>query len=646
MPDPSAPPTVSWPLNGGDLGNRRYSPLTAIDRNNVAKLKGVWRTSLLGSGTGPQFSGEATPVVVDGVMFVSTGANDVFAIDIDTGDLKWIYRAMLDPGITTVCCGWVNRGVASGAGRIYEGQLNGKLVALDQETGEIVWSVQAEPWQDGLTITSAPLYYNGLVVTGFAGAELGVRGRVKAYNADNGELVWTFYTVPAPGDFGHETWAADNDLWMHGGATVWQTPAADPELDLIYFSTGNPGPDFNGGVRAGDNLFSSSVVALDASTGEYRWHFQQVHHDLWDYDSATPVVLFDIEIDGRMRHALAAANKTGWVYILDRTNGEPLIGIEERAVMQEPRQATSPTQPYPLGEPFVPHSIDIDPEGFELVNGGRIFTPFWTDYVIAKPGISGGANWPPSSYDPQRQLLYVCATDSASVFRAWEIESDRPPVGELYIGGDFGRNPMPRLGIFAAMDMRTNTIAWRKHWPVNCFSGSTATAGGLVFVGRSDGRFTALDSDTGAQLWEFQTDSGINAPPTVFEHRGKQYVAIFAGGSVFAGSDRGGSVWLFGLDGEIEPVTPGQYAPALSSVAEGPSDLAAGATLYGTICATCHGVDGTGGHGGPAFAAELARADIQQMVIAGRNEMPAFGTSLSGEQIRDVSAHLETMMAR
>ena len=188
-----------------------------------------------------------------------------------------------------------------------------------------------------------------------------MRGRVKAYDADDGSLVWTFFTVPGPGELGHDTWPQDNDIWRHGGATVWQTPAVDPTLGLIYFSTGNPGPDFNGAIRAGDNLFSTSIVALDAMTGEYRWHFQQVHHDLWDYDSPSPVVLFDLEIDGRERKGLAQASKTGWVYILDRTNGEPLVGIEERAVPQEPRQATSATQPFPVGDPFVPHSMEIAP---------------------------------------------------------------------------------------------------------------------------------------------------------------------------------------------------------------------------------------------------------------------------------------------
>ncbi|HET7923576.1 MAG TPA: PQQ-binding-like beta-propeller repeat protein, partial [Rhodanobacteraceae bacterium] len=281
----TAPPRAGWPTNGGNLKNQRYSPLESINRTNVGALKGVWRTHLNGSGVAPQYSGEAQPIVHDGVIYVITGADDVFALSVETGAVLWQYLAKLDPKITSVCCGWTSRGVGIGEGKIFVGMLDGRLAALDQRTGTEVWSIQAERWEEGFSITSAPLYYDGMVVTGFSGAEIGVRGRVKAYDADDGKLLWTFYTIPGPGEIGHDTWPQDNEVWMHGGATVWNTPAVDPELGLIYFSTGNPGPDFNGAVRAGDNLFTASVVALDARTGQYRWHFQEVHHDLWDYDA-------------------------------------------------------------------------------------------------------------------------------------------------------------------------------------------------------------------------------------------------------------------------------------------------------------------------------------------------------------------------
>jgi PQQ-dependent dehydrogenase (methanol/ethanol family) len=322
-----APPSDRWPTNGGNIYNQRYSSLDEINLETVGNLGAVWRVHLEGSGVGQKYSGEAQPIVSDGVIYLVTGANDVFAISVVSGQIEWRYSANLDPDISPICCGWTSRGVGLGDGKVYVGQLDGQLVALDQRTGQVVWSTQAARWEDGYSITSAPLYYDGLVITGFAGAEYGIRGRVSAFHAADGSPAWVFHTIPGPGEVGHDTWPQDNEVWMHGGASVWQTPAVDPKLGLLYFSTGNPGPDFNGAVRAGDNLFSVSIVAIDVATGQYRWHFQQVHHDLWDYDSPSPVVLFDVEIDGVVREALAEASKTGWVYILDRTNGEPLIGI-------------------------------------------------------------------------------------------------------------------------------------------------------------------------------------------------------------------------------------------------------------------------------------------------------------------------------
>ncbi len=267
--------------------------------------------------------------------------------------------------------------------------------------------------------------------------------------------------MPGPGEPGHETWPQDSDAWTRGGAGIWQTPAIDPELGLIYFTTGNPGPDLNGGVRKGDNLYSVSVVALDAKTGKYRWHFQQVHHDIWDYDSPNPVVLFDAPYEGKMRKGLVEVSKTGWAYILDRETGKPLIGIEEKPVPQEPRQATAPTQPFPIGDAIVPQQVDIVPEGVRIdangnvPNNGRIFTPFWTDPITVKPGTMGGANWPPSSYDPESHLLYVCATDRISTF--WVREPlETPGPNKVYMGGAFGQADVDDAGVFAAVDVRTN----------------------------------------------------------------------------------------------------------------------------------------------------------------------------------------------
>lgn len=641
------PPASGWLTNGGNLYNQRYSPLTRVNRANVADLKAVWRTHLNGSGDGPKYSGEAQPLVHEGVIYIITGADGVFAVSVDTGEILWEYDAGLDEEIDVICCGWTSRGVGLGEGKVFVGQLDGRLLALDQATGKPVWSVQVEKWQEGFSLTSAPLYYDHMVITGVAGAEYGIRGRVKAFAADDGSLLWTFYTIPGPGQPGHDTWPQNNDVWMHGGGSVWQTPAVDPELGLIYFSTGNPGPDFNGAVREGDNLFTDSIIALDVETGEYRWHYQQVHHDIWDYDGSSPVVLFDVTIQGRVQKAVAQVNKTGWVYILDRITGKPLIGIDERPVPQEPRQATAASQPYPAGDAVIPQFIDIAPEGYQLINQGRIFTPFYGAVgVPVQPGMSGGGNWPPNSYDPVRQVLYVCATEGASTYTGGDRDNEIPPDGERYGGGDFGLRPFPNRGVFAAMDMTTNRIVWRYRWQDMCYSGSVTTAGDLVFVGRNDGRLMALDADTGLAMWEFQTDAGLNAPPGVFEYAGEQYIVAYSAGNLFAGSASGDSLWLFSLNGTMDPVMPpdtrissDELAVAEQNRAE--ANINKGRELYVNACLPCHGEEGRGGHGGGAALDKLKNfGTVLRTITNGKNDMPAFGAALTAEQIRDVGAFI------
>jgi alcohol dehydrogenase (cytochrome c) len=647
--DLTAVPTTGWITNGGNIYNQRYSPLDQINRDNVSELKAVWRARLDGSGAGPRHSGAAQPIVFDGVVYIVTGDNDVFAIGIETGDRLWKYSAFLDPEISTACCGWTSRGVGLGDGKIFVGQLDGKLVALDQKTGEPVWSVQSERWQDGYTITSAPLYLDGLVITGFAGAEFGTRGRVKAYDATDGSHRWTFYSVPEPGQPGSETWPSDSDAWKNGGGAVWQTPAADPDLGLIYFHTANPGPDFNGSGREGDNLFTSSVVALEASTGKLRWYFQTVHHDIWDYDGATPVMLFDAEFDGKKRRGIAAASKTSWVYILDRTDGTPLIGIEEQLVPQEPRQKTSPTQPFPLGDAITPQRIDVAPEGFKLVNEGKIFTPYWDDPVVATPGALGGMNWPPASYDPMTQTMYLCASDQIQIFKAEDIGAFEE--GEHFLGGGFNFVQIPTTGYFAALDLKTNRLVWRQHWGDTCYSGSSVTAGGLVFVGRNDGRLLALDSSDGSWLWEFQTGAGVNAPSGIFEHNGKQYVVVYSAGNLFARSPKGDSVWLFALHGnmnQVEPALPSGLestisAEVLAGLDPENADLAAGARIYNQVCAFCHAASGAGGHDGVPLVNATDTMSNARITFAGRNKMPAFGSAYTPEEIRDLGAYVATL---
>jgi quinohemoprotein ethanol dehydrogenase len=646
-----AAPTDAWPTNGGSFYNQRWSPLAEINRDNVADLKAEWRVHLNGSGLETRYSAEGTPVYQDGVLYITTGDSDAFAVDVDSGEMLWEYNSQYPEEMgEAVCCGWDNRGVALGDDKVFLGQLDARLVALDKASGEIAWETQSVRWQDGYSITGAPLFYDGMVITGYSGAEKGVRGLVEAFDADSGEKLWTFYTIPGPGEFGHDTWPQDNNAWEFGGGTVWQTPALDPELGLIYFSTGNPGPDMNGTMREGDNLFTDSIVAIDVRTGEYRWHFQQVHHDLWDYDAPNPVILFDMEYEGETRKAVAEAGKTGWVYILDRITGEPIIGVEEKPVPQIPEQFTSATQPYPVGDAFVPQFIDVAPEGTQLVNQGRIFTPFLYEPVLVQPGLAGGANWAPSAYDPNRQIMYICASESSVAASMVDVEIPDEHSGKSWTGGKFGGSKRPTVGIVAAMDMTTNKLVWQYRWQDACYSGFLATAGDLLFVGRNDGRLTALDIDTGMELWGFQSGAGMNAPAISFEKDGKQYIAAYSGGNLFQGSPRGDSLWLFSLSGQMEEASPGDTLLSLGNsdteavavvFAEGDPDYAAGEILFQQTCLPCHGDDGMGGHNNAMPLNNITDIrDAITIVSTGRNSMPTFTGALTPEQIRDVSGYV------
>jgi quinohemoprotein ethanol dehydrogenase len=570
----AAQPRSNWITNGGTISNQRYSPLDQVNTGNVAQLKGLWHVHLR-SGIAGKYSGEAQPIVYKNVIYIITGADDVFAIDARTGATKWSYRANLNQKINTICCGWTNRGVALGDGRVYFGQLDGKVVALDQKTGRVAWSKQLANFRLGTTITSAPLYYNGRVHIGMSGGEYGIRGRLTALDAKTGKEVWRFYTIPAPGEVGHETWPSDNDSWKHGGAPVWQTPSVDPELGLLYFSTGNASPDFNGAARAGDNLFSSSILALDAKTGKYRWHFQQVHHDIWDYDAPSPTVLFNVSVNGKERRAIAEVGKTGWVYILDRENGRPLIGIDEKAVPQAPAQKSAPTQPYPRGDATVAHSVQPEafrtfaktlPKGTQLTNGGRIFTPYTPGgTAVSTPSSLGGTNWWPMSYNHKTGYLYVCGLQQAQLFEGGKTAVYKS--GKQFYGSAIAPQATPS-GTFTAIDASTNRMVWQKQFTDSCYSGSTTTAGNLVFVGRNDGHLQAYNAANGNRLWSFQTGAGANNTASVFSLDGKEVVAFYAAGSALAGSPHGDDLWLFGLDGKLGPASSGSPTGAKKHAGE------------------------------------------------------------------------------
>ena len=535
----AAPPAGDWITAGGDLSLRRYSPLSQINTTNVSGLKQAWKHDLDKSGAGPKYSQEGSPIVHNGVVYIPTGNNDVFAIDGKTGQRLWKYESQISQKITTVCCGWLSRGLGLGEGKIFSAQLDGWLVALDQRTGQVVWRTRNVRWQEGYTMTVPPIYYKGLVFVGMSGGEFGARGHFTAYNASNGQMAWRFYTCPQPGDIGGHTWSGDE--WMTCGSTVWSYPAIDPVTNTMYFSTSNADPWTGRGP--GQNLFSASIVALDSMTGLYRGHYQQVHHDIWDYDCPSPPVLFDAVIDGRLRQGVAEACKTGWVYILDRHTMQPLIGIVEKRVPQNKEQNTWPTQPYPIGDAFARQCADKklfsgkapDEKPYKVA---CIFEPINTKrFTAVAPGALGGANWPPLSVNPQTNFTYVCSANMQNALKAVPKAQLVHQGGQGFVGVLFALGKAKGLssfsGNFTAIDLRTNKIAWRKNWTQMCASGSFTTGGGLVFTGQPDGTFLAYNAMTGEQLWSQKLESGVNAPGITYTIDGKQYVLILAGGGTF-----------------------------------------------------------------------------------------------------------------
>ena len=543
-----------WITSGGALNNQRYSTLNQINTSNVSQLRGVWMTRL-GSGRGSKYRFEADPLVVNGVMYIPTGNDDVFALDAKTGRKLWEWDSDIPQVNDLICCGWDNRGVAVGEGKVFTGLLDGSFVALDQQTGKLLWRTQLEDYKDGFSLTGAYRYYDGLVFTGISGAENGIRGRVYGLDAKDGHEVWRFYTVAGPGEVGADSWPSATDpdpekaaAYTHGGATVWQGPALDPELGMLYFSTGNAGPDYDGSMRPGDNLFAASIVAIDYKTGQYKWHFQEVHHDIWDFDAPSPVVLFDQTYNGVPKKGLYEAGKTGWLYLLDRTNGQPLVGINETPVEQEPRQATAATQPIPVGDPYMNQCGDPVP-GFPITK--CIYGTFWDQPVVFHPLGGGGTEWSPTAYSPQNGLIYVTAAEQDGTLAVRQLP--------FVLGKTYTRSVSPTpLGApinstYTAMDSKTNKIVWQKRENFGQSYGSLATAGGLVLRGKVDGNLVAYDAQSGDELWSFQTGLPISAPPMTWSDGKDQFITLAVGGN------RGGlittdgdQVWTFSLNGLVD----------------------------------------------------------------------------------------------
>ena len=681
---------TEWSTNGGATWNQRYSTLDQIDTSNVSRLKGVWRTHLNGSGVGAKYSGESQPVVQDGVVYVTTGNDDVFAVSVATGKILWEHKSGIDQSITTICCGWLNRGVALGDGRVYVGQLDGKVVALDQKTGEPVWTRQLVQWQKGQTITGAPLFLDGTIYLGVVGADFGTRAFLEAMDAATGDSVWRFYTIPGPGEPGHETWP-DNESYLHGGAAVWSTPAYDEDLNLLYITTGNAGNDWWGGNRAGDNLYAASIVAIDKDTGKVKWHFQEVHHDIWDYDTPSPAVLFDVDRDGKTIKGLGAPGKTGWLYLLDRETGKPLYGIDETPVPQSDEQKTAKTQPIPRTGEFIPHGapttaeielvksqIPGDAKKLPVVVAQEMFTPPSTKHMLVyRPGPQGGNNWMPSSYNQETEMFYVC-----SALQTVGVQSaDRtfaPGKAFAGIGAIAGISFSQGSGTLTAIDAGSGRVTWQKQWSEPCYSGTVTTAGNLVFVGRNNGELEAYDAETGDRVWHFQTGAGANDTVAVFEQDGKEYVVFLAAGNSLAATAHGDSLWLFSLDGTMGPVAAPSSGSGTKHAGEGggaqgansgggggnagggkagggnagggngggqtgTGNAAAGKTVFADNCAGCHGSLGTGGNGGPdltTIPTAKQQAAVVEQVRNGGGGMPAFKDQLTEKQIRDVATYV------
>ncbi|MBM3774044.1 MAG: PQQ-dependent dehydrogenase, methanol/ethanol family, partial [Acidobacteria bacterium] len=467
----------AWRTYGKDYRGWRHSALAEITPANVGRLAPVWMFQ-----TGVSGKNETTPLVFDRSMFVTGPLNHAWALDLATGNRIWRYHKQMPEGVN-ICCGPVNRGFAVLGDRLYKVNLESELVALDSKTGRTLWSSRIDDIERGYSATVAPLVVKDMVLVGIAGAEFGVRGFIDAYDAASGRRRWRFYTVPAPGEPGGETWGGDS--WMRGGGSTWITGTYDPELNLTYWGTGNPGPDMNGDVRPGDNLYTDSVVALDASTGKLKWHFQFTPHDVHDWDAISDPVLVDLAFRGRKVKALMQANRNGFFYLLDRTNGRMLLARAYTKVTWADGIA-------PGGRPILVKGQDATEEGNKSC-----------------PGIGGGHNWQATAYSPQTGLYYFSTTDGCHIYYKYDQEFVE---GQWYQASTVTGVPKePTTGAILAVNPATGQTSWRFDMVSPPTGGILSTAGGLVFSGDREGYLFALDARSGKPLWRFQTGGVVIA---------------------------------------------------------------------------------------------------------------------------------------
>ena len=490
----------NWLNYHGGYSGQRHSGLTEITPENVKNLRLKWAFQ---ERMSEKF--ETTPLALDGVLYITVPPGDVYALDAETGARLWRYSRNLPPKLIA-CCGLVNRGLGMLGDRLFMATLDAYTIALDRKTGRLLWESKMIDYSQGYSGTLAPLVVKDKVMTGTAGGEYGIRGFIDAYDVETGERSWRFYTIPGPGEFGHDTWAGDS--WRRGGASIWITPSYDPELNLVYWGVGNPGPDWNGDVRLGDNLFSDSVVALDADTGERKWHFQFTPHDVHDWDATQVMVLFDSEYKGEERKLLVTFNRNGFSYLLDRESGEFLRADEY--VKQD-------------------WAIGIDEEGRPIRRPGKLPTAEGNEVY---PRVAGGTNWMSPTFSPQTNLIYVTCGEGSSIYVKGPSEY-RP--GTRYWGSMFLNEETSRdwTGAVRAFDPLTGKKVWEHPLFRPTLAGLVSTAGGLVFAGTSDGFFKALDAASGEELWRINLGAQIIASPISFGSKGRQHVAVAAGGGIF-----------------------------------------------------------------------------------------------------------------
>jgi len=491
---------ANWLMYSGNYQSYRHSRLDQINTANVGRLRPKWMYQMR-----VRHKVETSPLVVDGVMYLTRPPNDVVALDTETGRTLWTYSYKV-PDKVYVCCGQVNRGLAILGDRLFMGTVDAKLVAIDTKSGRELWKTEITDYKSGYGATVAPLVTKDKVILGIAGGEYGIRGFIDAYYAETGKRAWRFYTIPGPGDPHFGTW--EGDSWKTGGAPAWVTGAFDPELNLTYWGTGNPGPDWNGDERGGDNLFSDSMLALDVDTGKLKWFFQFTPHDVHDWDSTETPILIDTAFRGQPRKLLLHPNRNGFFYVLDRKTGE-----------------------YLMAKPYVKQTWakEIDdrgrpvrvPETFPTIKGTRVW-----------PGVTGGMNWFSPSYSPATGLVYVAAQEEGNIY--FTAEATYKP-GANFTGG--GGNPIPGergYGAVRAIVPATGEIQWEHKLVSPPWAGVLSTAGGLVFGGSTEGNFFALDARTGKDLWHFPTGGFIVANPISYLRNGKQQVAIAAGDVLIA----------------------------------------------------------------------------------------------------------------